>query len=132
MEKSLYQLLQAQDRLPMHMPGHKRAALLAPYLQGLGAALPLLRPAIVTVLLLSVVGTWNNFFLPLAVLSDPNLLPVTVGLNNWQALSNAGAGGEQVWNLIVTGAFVSVLPLIISFLALQKYWQGGLSLGALK
>ena len=95
-------------------------------------ALPLLRPAIVTVLLLSVVGTWNNFFLPLAVLSDPNLLPVTVGLNNWQALSNAGAGGEQVWNLIVTGAFVSVLPLIIAFLSLQKYWQGGLSLGALK
>ena len=95
-------------------------------------ALPLLRPAIVTVLLVSIVTTWNNFFLPLAVLSDPNLLPVTVGLNNWQALSNAGAGGEQVWNLIVTGAFISIIPLIISFLALQKYWQGGLSLGALK
>lgn len=95
-------------------------------------ALPLLRPAIVTVLLVSVVATWNNFFLPLAVLSDPNLLPVTVGLNNWQALSNAGAGGEQIWNLVTTGAFISVLPLVISFLALQKYWQGGLSLGALK
>jgi ABC-type glycerol-3-phosphate transport system permease component len=95
-------------------------------------ALPLLRPAIVTVLLVSIVATWNNFFLPLAVLSDPNLLPVTVGLNNWQALSNAGAGGEQVWNLIVTGAFISIIPLIISFLSLQKYWQGGLSLGALK
>jgi ABC-type glycerol-3-phosphate transport system permease component len=95
-------------------------------------ALPLLRPAIVTVLLVSIVATWNNFFLPLAVLSDPNLLPVTVGLNNWQALSNAGAGGEQTWNLIVTGSFVSILPLIVSFLALQKYWQGGLSLGALK
>lgn len=39
METSLYQLLQAQDRLPMHMPGHKRNMLLAPYLQGLGAAL---------------------------------------------------------------------------------------------
>jgi multiple sugar transport system permease protein len=95
-------------------------------------ALPLLRPAIVTVLLLSVVATWNNFFLPLAVLQDPRLLPVTVGLNNWQALSNAGAGGEQVWNLIVTGAAVSILPLILSFLSLQKYWQGGLSLGSLK
>ncbi|PRY68098.1 multiple sugar transport system permease protein [Glaciihabitans tibetensis] len=95
-------------------------------------ALPLLRPAIVTVLLVSIVATWNNFFLPLAVLSDPNLLPVTVGLNNWQALSNAGAGGEQMWNLVTTGAFVSILPLVVSFLALQKYWQGGLSLGALK
>jgi len=95
-------------------------------------ALPILRPAIVTVLLLSVVATWNNFFLPLAVLQDPRLLPVTVGLNNWQALSNAGAGGEQVWNLIVTGAAVSILPLVLSFLSLQKYWQGGLSLGSLK
>lgn len=95
-------------------------------------ALPLLRPAIVTVLLLSVVGTWNNFFLPLAVLTDPNLLPVTVGLNRWTALSNAGAGGEQVWNLITTGAFISVLPLILSFLFLQRYWQGGLSLGSIK
>ncbi len=95
-------------------------------------ALPLLRPAIVTVLLLSIVGTWNNFFLPLAVLSDPNLLPVTVGLNNWTALSNAGAGGEQVWNLIVTGAFISIVPLIIAFLSLQRYWQGGLSLGSVK
>lgn len=95
-------------------------------------ALPLLRPAIVTVLLLTTVFSWNNFFLPLAVLRDTDLLPVTVGLNQWQALSNAGAGGEQVWNLIVTGALVSIIPLIVAFLGLQKYWQGGLSLGAIK
>lgn len=95
-------------------------------------ALPLLRPAIVTVLLLTTVFSWNNFFLPLAVLRDTDLLPVTVGLNQWQALSNAGAGGEQVWNLIVTGAMVSIIPLIAAFLGLQKYWQGGLSLGSVK
>lgn len=95
-------------------------------------ALPLLRPAIVTVLLLTTVATWNNFFLPLVMVQNPDLLPVTVGLNNWQTLSNAGAGGEQVWNLIVTGAAVSIAPLILSFLTLQRYWQGGLSLGALK
>jgi len=95
-------------------------------------ALPLLRPAFVTVLLLTTVATWNNFFLPLAVLRDPQLLPVTVGINQWQALSNAGAGGEQVWNLITTGALVSILPLVAAFLGLQKYWQGGLSLGSIK
>lgn len=95
-------------------------------------ALPLLRPAVVTVLLLSVVGTWNNYFLPLAVLSDPSLLPVTVGLGNWQAQSTSGAGGEQLWNLVVTGALLSIIPLVIAFLTLQKYWQGGLSLGSLK
>ena len=95
-------------------------------------ALPLLKPAIVTVLLLSVVGTWNNFFLPLAVLTDPELLPVTLGLNRWTALSNAGAGGEQVWNLITTGSFISIIPLILSFLFLQRYWQGGLAIGSVK
>ena len=46
------------------------------------------------------------------------------------ALSNAGAGGEQVWNLITTGAFISVLPLLLSFLFLQRYWQGGLTVGS--
>jgi multiple sugar transport system permease protein len=93
---------------------------------------PLLRPAIVTVLLLSIVGTWNNFFLPLAVLTNPDLLPVTVGLNRWLTLSNAGAGGEQVWNLITTGAFISVVPLLLSFLFLQRYWQGGLTVGSVR
>ncbi|WP_221584060.1 carbohydrate ABC transporter permease [Microbacterium sp. G2-8] len=95
-------------------------------------ALPMLRPAIVTVLLLAIVGVWNNFFLPLVVLTDESLLPVTVGLNRWTVLSNAGAGGEQVWNLITSGAFVSILPLILSFLFLQRYWQGGLAIGSIK
>ena len=98
----------------------------------LSVALPLMRPAIVTVLLLSTVATWNNYFLPLAVLSDTKLLPVTVGLGQWQAQSQSGAAGTQVWNLVVTGALISIIPLIISFLSLQKYWQGGLSLGSLK
>ncbi|HEX5332006.1 MAG TPA: carbohydrate ABC transporter permease [Cellulomonas sp.] len=95
-------------------------------------ALPLLKPALVTVLLLSVVGTWNNYFLPLAVLSDTKLLPVTVGLGAWQAQSTSGAAGTQLWNLVVTGSLISIIPLIISFLALQKYWQSGLSLGSIK
>ncbi|HEY3436100.1 MAG TPA: carbohydrate ABC transporter permease [Actinotalea sp.] len=98
----------------------------------LTVALPLLRPAVVTVLLLSTVATWNNYFLPLAVLSDTKLLPVTVGLGSWQAQSQMGAAGTQVWNLVVTGALISIIPLIVSFLSLQRYWQGGLSLGSLK
>lgn len=98
----------------------------------LTVALPLLRPAIVTVLLLSVVGTWNNYFLPLVMVSDPRLLPVTVGLGQWLAQSTVGAGGQPLWNLVITGALVSIIPLIASFLLLQRYWQGGLSLGSVK
>lgn len=96
-------------------------------------ALPLMRPAVVTVLLLSVVATWNNFFLPLAMLQNNRLFPVTVGINQWQSLAAANnGGGTSLWSLIIIGSLVSIVPLIIAFLSLQKYWQGGLSLGSLK
>ena len=99
----------------------------------LRVALPLLRPAVVTVLLLSIVGTWNNFFLPLAMLANTKLFPITVGLGLWQGqASGNNSGGANLWGLIITGSLVSIIPLVIAFLALQKYWQGGLSVGALK
>jgi multiple sugar transport system permease protein len=96
-------------------------------------ALPMLRPAIVTVLLLSVVASWNNYFLPLAMLSDNRLFPVTVGIGLWQGLASANnAGGTSLWSIIILGSLVSVIPLVIAFLTLQRYWQGGLSIGSLK
>jgi multiple sugar transport system permease protein len=99
----------------------------------LQVALPLMRPAIVTVLLLSMVATWNNYFLPLVMLSDKNLYPVTLGIGVWQSLASANnGGGHSLWSLIVIGSLVSVIPLVIAFLTLQRYWQGGLSIGSLK
>lgn len=96
-------------------------------------ALPLLRPAIVTVLLLSVVASWNNYFLPLAMLSDNRLFPVTVGIGLWQGIASANnAGGTSLWSIIILGSLVSVIPLVIAFLTLQKYWQGGLAIGSIK
>lgn len=97
-------------------------------------ALPLLRPAIVTVLLLSVVSCWNNYFLPLAMLSDNRLFPVTVGIGLWQSTASTygAAGGQSLWSIIVLGSLVSVIPLIIAFLTLQRYWRGGLAIGSLK
>ncbi|MEO5921165.1 MAG: carbohydrate ABC transporter permease [Pseudolysinimonas sp.] len=98
----------------------------------LQVALPLMRPALVTVLLLSIVGTWNNYFLPLAMLSNSELFPVTVGIGLWQGLASANNGGASLWSYIIIGCLVSIVPLVIAFLSLQKYWQGGLSLGSLK
>lgn len=96
-------------------------------------ALPLLRPAIVTVLLLSVVSSWNNYFLPLAMLSDNRLYPVTVGIGLWQSTASTyGAAGVNLWSLVILGSLVSVIPLIIAFLSLQRYWRGGLAIGSLK
>jgi multiple sugar transport system permease protein len=96
-------------------------------------ALPLMRPGVITVLLLSVVATWNNYFLPLTMLSDSKLYPLTVGIGLWEQLASSNnGGGTSVWGLIITGSLVSIVPLIIAFLTLQRYWQGGLSVGSLK
>ncbi|WEV46920.1 carbohydrate ABC transporter permease [Bifidobacterium sp. ESL0690] len=95
-------------------------------------SLPIMTPAITTVFLLSVVGAWNNFFLPQVVLSNPKLFPITVGLTQWQMKSQAGAASEQVWNLVTSGAFISIIPMVLAFLFLQRYWVGGLTAGSVK
>ncbi len=95
-------------------------------------ALRVLMPGFVTVLLLSFVATWNNYFLPLVVLSTPELYPLTVGLASWNSLASAGGGAQPLYPLVITGALVSVIPIILSFLFLQRYWQGGLTFGSLK
>jgi multiple sugar transport system permease protein len=93
--------------------------------------MPLMQTGLVTVALLAFVGAWNNFFLPLIVLSDQKLYPLTLGLNVWNGVSSS-AGGKPVFNLIAIGSLVSVLPLLIAFLALGRYWRGGLTAGATK
>lgn len=93
--------------------------------------IPLMQTGLVTVALLAFVGAWNNFFLPLIVLSQEKLYPLTLGLNVWNSVSS-GAGGKPIFNLIAMGSFVSVLPLLIAFVVLGKYWRGGLTAGATK
>lgn len=96
-------------------------------------SLPLLSPALVTVFLFAFVSVWNNFFLPLVMLKDTSLYPLTLGLYQWNLMgSSAGGSGEMIQNLVLTGSFLTILPLIIAFLCLQKYWQSGLALGAEK
>jgi multiple sugar transport system permease protein len=93
--------------------------------------LPLLGPGIVTVLLFTMVATWNNYFLPLIMLKNPDWYPLTLGLNAWNAQA-ATAGGQAIFNLVLTGALLTILPLIAAFLLLQRFWQSGLSAGSVK
>jgi multiple sugar transport system permease protein len=85
----------------------------------------------VTVLLFTVVATWNNYFLPLIMLSDPHWYPLTVGLNNWN-MQAATAGGQVVYNLVITGSLLTVIPIMAAFLYLQRYWRSGLAAGSVK
>lgn len=95
-------------------------------------ALRILAPGFVTVLLFSFVFTWNNYFLPLVLLNDPALYPLTVGLATWNAQASAGGGAQAVFPLVLTGALVGIVPIIVVFLFLQRFWQGGLTFGSLK
>ncbi|TDT98068.1 carbohydrate ABC transporter membrane protein 2 (CUT1 family) [Streptomyces sp. 846.5] len=96
--------------------------------------LRLLAPGLVTVILFTLVATWNNYFLPLIMLNDPRLYPVTVGLSSWAAQAQNGGSGasSDMLSLVVTGSMLSVIPLVIAFLMLQRYWQSGLSAGSVK
>lgn len=95
-------------------------------------AFRLLMPGFTTVLILSFVASWNNYFLPLVLLNSTDLFPVTVGLANWYATATAGSGGVLLFTMIMVGALVSILPVIIAFLIMQRFWQGGLSAGGVK
>jgi multiple sugar transport system permease protein len=95
-------------------------------------AFRLLGPGFVTVLLFTFVATWNNYFLPLVMLSEPRWYPLTVGLAQWNAQATAGGGATSAFNLVITGALLSIIPLILAFIFLQRYWQSGLGTGGVK
>ncbi|QOC91378.1 carbohydrate ABC transporter permease [Micromonospora craniellae] len=92
---------------------------------------PLLAPGTITVLLFNVVATWNNYFLPLIMLKNPDWYPLTIGLKTWSQQAGT-AGGEAIFHLVITGSLLTIVPLIAAFLLLQRYWQSGLSTGGVK
>lgn len=97
-------------------------------------ALRLLAPGFVTVLLFQLVATWNNYFLPLIVLNESDKFPLTVGLSLWNKLANAGGvnASEPLYPLVITGSLLAVIPLVVAFLFLQRYWQSGIAAGGVK
>lgn len=87
---------------------------------------PLAKPIMVTVVIMQFIWTWNSFLLPLTItLNNPELRTLSVGL---YALR-----GENVvdWTGIAAGASISILPVIIIFIVLQRYFVEGIS-GAVK
>ncbi|HJC69993.1 carbohydrate ABC transporter permease [Brachybacterium sp. EE-P12] len=92
-------------------------------------SLPQLVPAIVTILLFQFVAIWNNYMLPLVMLADEELYPITLGLDNWRAQTDRL---PEFYQLTTGGALLSVIPLAILILVLQRFWRGGLTEGSVK
>jgi len=89
----------------------------------------LMTPALVTVFLFQFVAIWNNFFLPLIMLRSEELFPVTFGLYTWNSQLNQI---PELRAYVLVGALLSIIPLIVTFLLLQRFWRSGLGAGSLK
>jgi len=89
----------------------------------------LMFPGLVTAFLAAFVQIWNNYLLPLVMLTDKDMYPITVGLGTWQGQTTHT---DIIETLILVGALISIVPLLIAFLFLQRFWRSGLSLGGLK
>lgn len=89
-------------------------------------ALPLMKPVLATLALFTFLGTWNDFMWPLIVLTDDEMYTLPV------ALASLSRERVQDNELMMAGAVVTVLPVLVVFLALQRYYLQGIMLGSLK
>jgi len=92
----------------------------------LWVVLPLLKPIVVTLAVLVFLGAWNDFMWPLIVLTDRDLQTLPVAL--------AGLSREHVQDteLMMAGSVLTVLPVLLLFLVLQRHYMSGLLMGSVK
>lgn len=91
--------------------------------------LPLLKPVMGTVALLSFRQGWNEYILPLVfTMTNDKLRPLTVGVN---MLKNAG-DGAAAWNIMFAGATIAIVPMLIIYCIFSRNFMGGMTAGAVK
>jgi raffinose/stachyose/melibiose transport system permease protein len=88
--------------------------------------LPLIRPALATVALLTFVQAWNEYFLPLIFLQTPSNYPITLGIAQFRMQF------DVQWHLMFAGILIMLVPTIIVFLLASRQFIQGLTSGALK
>jgi multiple sugar transport system permease protein len=88
--------------------------------------LPLLTPVLATLAIFTFLGTWNDFLWPLIVMTDDSMYTLPV------ALANLMLEHTKDPELMMAGSVLTILPVIIVFLSLQKYYMKGLLLGSVK
>lgn len=88
--------------------------------------LPVLKPIVVTLTVITFLGSWNDFMWPLIVLTDHDVQTLPV------ALASLSREHVQDVELMMAGAVITVLPVLLLFLALQRYYMQGLLVGSVK
>jgi raffinose/stachyose/melibiose transport system permease protein len=89
-------------------------------------AVPLLRPVLITCFLLQFMGIWSDFLTPLYIVSSSKLWPMNLAVYNF-----FGKYGSY-WNLVFADILLTALPVVLLYLAGQRYIVGGMTAGAVK
>ncbi|WP_049570595.1 carbohydrate ABC transporter permease [Streptomyces sp. SBT349] len=91
--------------------------------------LRMMGPGALTIFLFQFIAIWNNFFLPLVMVTDNDLFTIGQGLFTW---SSAISQNPEYTRLVVVGSAVATIPLILLFIPLQRRWRAGLAEGGIK
>lgn len=88
--------------------------------------LPILKPVMITNLIIAAIGIWNNFQVPLYLMSSSKRTTIPMMIFNFYGLYSRN------WNYVFAALVITVLPIVILYLALQKYIIEGMTAGAVK
>ncbi len=83
-------------------------------------AIPLVRPALITVVLLTFIGPWNEFLWPFLVTKETSLQPLAVSLANY--ISNVASSASNPFGATLAGAVVLAAPVVVLFIVFQRYF----------
>ncbi|MFE6132344.1 carbohydrate ABC transporter permease [Streptomyces sp. NPDC056437] len=91
--------------------------------------MPLVKPALATLSVLTFLGSWNNFVWPLIATNDPGKYTLPVALATFATDPNKSAGSN---GMLMAGSFLVVLPVLIVFIALQRHFTQGIATAGMK
>ncbi len=88
--------------------------------------IPMVKPGIGALAIFTFINSWNDYFMQLIMLSSTSKLTISLGIAKLQAENSTDFG------LIMAGATLAAIPIIVIFIAFQKYFTQGITMGAVK
>ena len=88
--------------------------------------LPMVKPSLAVLAIFTFIGSWGEFLWPSIILTKESMYTLPVGVNNLQGMFSSN------WRFVAAGSIISTIPILIFFLAMQKYFISGENEGAVK
>jgi multiple sugar transport system permease protein len=91
-------------------------------------AAPMAKPALAVVAIFTAVGSWNDFLGPLIYVSDPNLQPLAIGIQQLRQVQP----DKITTNLLMAASTMVIIPVVLMFFVFQRYFIRGITLGSIR